>query len=125
MKISDHGFSWNGGGYEHNPMEGSTYPVEPPPGIIIIAGKHIKPATILNASLLDICPTVLYAFNEPIGKDMDGHPITYVFKDTLFLRRNEKFIASYGVGPLNKKAGTSKAAEEETRKDLEQLGYVK
>ena len=125
IMVSDHGFSWNGGGYDHNPMPGHTYPEEPPPGIIVIAGKDINPIKIENASLYDICPTILYAFNQPVGKDMDGRPIKNVFKDTLFNKRKEQFIASYGVGPISSKAAPSKAAEEEVREELKSLGYVK
>lgn len=121
--VSDHGFQWNGGGYDHNPLVGHKYPAEPPPGILIIKGPDIKTMKIKKATLFDICPTILYALNEPIAKDMDGNPLKYIFQDSIF--RKEKLIDTYGVGPINKKTAPSAAAEKEVLEDLKSLGYLR
>ncbi len=123
--ISDHGFQWNGGGYDHNPMFGKNYPEIPPAGIIIMYGKDILNKKIDNASIYSICPTVLYALNEPVASDMDSKPIVEVFKKSWLARRNERYISSYGVGPLTDKAIPTDAAEKEVIEDLKSLGYIK
>lgn len=123
--ISDHGFQWHGGGYDHNPMWGEDYPPEPPHGIIIIYGKNIIPGSINDATIYSVCPTILYAMNEAVARDMDGKPLKEAFKNTFFARKRERFIDSYGVGPLNSKATPSQAAEEEVLEDLKSLGYIK
>ena len=123
--VSDHGFSWNGGGYDHNSLAGRSQPKEPPLGIILVSGNDIKPARIENANLYDVTPTILYALGEPVGQDMDGHAIKYVYKDFLLRKRKEAFIASYGVGPVNKNAVPSHAADKAVEEDLRSLGYIK
>jgi len=123
--ISDHGFQWNGGGYDHNPMFGKKYPDEPPKGILIIYGKDVIPKQINDASIYSICPTVLYALNEPVAKDMDGEPIKDVFRNSFFAMRRGKIINTYGVGPVSDKAMPTDAAEKEVLEDLRSLGYIK
>ncbi|OGF58888.1 MAG: hypothetical protein A2Y62_05885 [Candidatus Fischerbacteria bacterium RBG_13_37_8] len=122
--ISDHGFMWHGGGYDHNPMIGHSYPDEPPRGIIIMYGKDVIPGKIENANIYNITPTILYAFNEPLARDMDGKAIKEAFSDPIFQKRGDKRIASYGVGPVSSKAVPTDAAEKEMMEDLKSLGYV-
>ena len=78
--VSDHGFIWRGGSYDHNPS-GEGYPATSPPGVIILKGKNIRPGRIENAKLFDITPTILYALGEPVARDMDGLALKDAFLD--------------------------------------------
>ena len=49
-------------------------------GIFIAYGPNIKQgATVTNATLYDITPTILYLQGHPIPKDMDGRVLTDIF----------------------------------------------
>ncbi len=55
-----------------------------PEGIIVVAGPGFKKGVeIEGASVLDITPTVLALFGIPIGRDMDGKPLTQVLADSV------------------------------------------
>jgi predicted AlkP superfamily phosphohydrolase/phosphomutase len=48
-------------------------------GIHVITGDGIQQSTI-NASILDICPTILYLLGVPIPRDIDGKVLKEIFK---------------------------------------------
>lgn len=81
--VSDHGF-------HSDHLRPARIPDEPagpaaqhrPYGIVLISGPDIKNDEIVyGASLLDICPTILNIFGLPIGDDMDGKPLSNIFKE--------------------------------------------
>lgn len=41
-------------------------------GIIMMKGKHMNQGKKINASLLDVVPTILYIFDLPLPTDLDG-----------------------------------------------------
>jgi len=59
-------------------------------GMDIIRGKNIE-----NIKLIDIVPTILYYYNFPIGKDMDGTVIKSIFKEEFRSENPVIFISSY------------------------------
>jgi arylsulfatase A-like enzyme len=127
MIVSDHGFTWNGGGYDHNPSSRTGYPDTSPPGVIILKGKGIRPGRIAGARLYDVTPTILYALREPIGEDMDGRALTEAFSEPLlFGRREERFVPTYGTGARQaEETSPPDAGEEEMLEDLRSLGYIR
>lgn len=57
-------------------------------GIFIIMGENIKKdATLKNAHITDIAPTILYTMGKPIPADMDGKVLTDAFEKA-FLEDN-------------------------------------
>ncbi len=123
MVVSDHGFIWKGGGYDHNTR--TKYPRKSPPGVIILKGNGIQATRIKGASLFDVTPTILYAMREPIARDMDGRALKEAFDEPYFFgAREERFIASYGTGAPNLATAPSRDAEDEMLKDLRTLGYI-
>jgi predicted AlkP superfamily phosphohydrolase/phosphomutase len=53
-----------------------------PYGIFIAYGPHIKKgATLSNATLYDIAPTILYLQDHSVPKDMDGRVLTDIFTE--------------------------------------------
>jgi hypothetical protein len=126
MIVSDHGFVWSSGGYDHNPGSNGKYPEVSPPGVIILKGPGIRSGRIQGARLFDVTPTILYALNEPIGQDMDGRALKDAFSGPfLFGKREERFVRSYGTGPRSPEdKSPSSAGEEEMLEDLRSLGYI-
>lgn len=126
--VSDHGFGWTGGSYDHNPSSHSRdkYPKESPPGVIILKGPGIRSVRLEGARLFDVTPTILYALGEPVARDMDGRALTEAFSEGVFSRkRDERFVQTYGTG-ARPPAGASEpsAAEKEILEDLRGLGYI-
>ena len=125
MIVSDHGFSWNGSNYNHNPSRRAPYPETSPPGVIIMKGPDVRPGRLEGAGLFDITPTVLYALGEPIAEDMDGRPLKEALGGSgLFVGREEEFVSTYG-GPPAQEAFPFGPAEQELLDDLRSLGYIR
>ena len=126
MIVSDHGFTWHSGAYEHNPTSRGPYPKTSPPGVIIMKGKEIRPGRIEGAKLFDITPTILYALREPMAEDMDGRALKEAFREPLlFGRREEQFVRTYGTGaPQEQEMFPLRPAEQELLDDLRSLGYI-
>jgi predicted AlkP superfamily phosphohydrolase/phosphomutase len=94
-------------------------------GILIAWGPDIKPgATVADATLYDIAPTILHLQGQPIPKDMDGKVLTGIFAEG-YLRR---FPVQYSepTAAAVQTAGTvlddSEACKIEER--LRGLGYI-
>lgn len=126
--VSDHGFTWSGGSYDHNPSGHSAgeYPRKSPPGVIILKGPGIRPGRIEGARLFDVVPTILYAEREPVAQDMDGRALTEAFRQPfLFGKREERFVRTYGTGARQTASSSpSSAGEKEILEDLRGLGYI-
>jgi len=80
--MSDHGFHC-----DH--LRPRSLPDEPagpaeehrPYGIVVMAGPGIKQdELVFGSGLLDIAPTILTLFDLPVGRDMDGRPLTSAFE---------------------------------------------
>lgn len=93
MLLSDHGFEPDhlrpkelphepgGPAYEHSPY-----------GVIAMMGPGIKKDHIIHgATLLDICPTILAMFDQPVGKDMDGK----ILMDAFIKKKDVEYIDSW------------------------------
>jgi hypothetical protein len=125
--VSDHGFAWAGGGYAHTQSR-QGYPDAAPPGVIALKGPGISPIRIEGAGLFDIAPTILYALDEAVGRDMDGQALTAVFGgDGAAEARDVKFVATYGTGLRQREVADSPLteSEQEMLEDLRSLGYIR
>ncbi len=74
----------------------SGYHGRAPDGLLIAAGPgvaHGKP--LGKATVLDVAPTLLYHYRLAIGMDMDGHPLTRLFRDDFIASRPILLIPSY------------------------------
>ena len=82
--LSDHGFKLGEQKIKSLPKMPAAIALEHNPfGIICTRGPKFKEkGEILEASLLDIAPTVLDLFDLPISKDMDGKVLTTALKKT-------------------------------------------
>jgi predicted AlkP superfamily phosphohydrolase/phosphomutase/tetratricopeptide (TPR) repeat protein len=95
-------------------------------GILCVAGPGIKKGEkVFGATLLDIAPTVLTMFGLPIGKDMDGKPLTNIFEEQPeleFIDSWEDVEGNFGEHPEHINQDPIAAAE--AMKQLVELGYI-
>jgi predicted AlkP superfamily phosphohydrolase/phosphomutase len=93
-------------------------------GIFYAVGKGIKrAATVEDARLLDVTPTVLYRFGAPLTTDMDGRVLEEVFTDEF---RRDRTIDRHGTSVLTDRS--EEAFSDDEREELEgrlrDLGYI-
>jgi predicted AlkP superfamily phosphohydrolase/phosphomutase len=107
---------------------------EPPPnrwsgthrfnGILIMKGPEISPSVpLLNPRIIDVAPTILYLFNQPVPRDMDGRVIEEAFSPD-HLKTNPVTYDNRDVQESKSEEALSGGDEEKVRKHLESLGYL-
>jgi len=125
--VSDHGF-------HSDHLRPRSIPSEPAGpavqhrhyGMITVKGPGIKKdERIYGASLLDITPTILTIFDEPVGEDMDGKPLVNIFEE----KKELSSIPSWddvdgdaGTLPADQIIDSREAAE--SIQQLVELGYI-
>lgn len=115
--VSDHGFALTRHGYNHTNVP-KEYP--PPPGIFLALGPDIVKGQFKGAHVYDIAPTILYMFNLPIGKKMDGRPFKEIFK----FKRNIRYRTYIQKLKKKRKKKRNKELDEKKLKEFKTLGYI-
>ncbi|MBO6879178.1 alkaline phosphatase family protein [Winogradskyella sp.] len=94
-------------------------------GIFVAAGPKIKKAEkVFGLGLIDVAPTILHMFNLPVGKDMDGKVALEIFEEANkvdYIESWDKIQGDFGEH-LNKE--DQLLSDEETMKQLIELGYI-
>jgi predicted AlkP superfamily phosphohydrolase/phosphomutase len=96
-----------------------------PQGIFIACGPQLKRgATVENACLYDIAPTILYLQDQPIPKDMDGRVLTDIFVEEHLRRHPVEYSEppDAHVPAAETVLGAREALKIEER--LRDLGYI-
>jgi hypothetical protein len=89
-------------------------------GIFIAAGKGIlKNASVANAHIADLAPTILFSMNQPVPDDMDGVVLQDIFTEE-FLRGKEPQFFSADRN-RNTKSVMSDYTHQESKKIEERL----
>jgi predicted AlkP superfamily phosphohydrolase/phosphomutase len=88
MVLSDHGFVTGrrkkGSGRARETVSG-THAKSAPPGVLIVSGHGAAAgASLRQASVLDIVPTVLTAMGLPVARDMDGRVLLSALDESAF-----------------------------------------
>ncbi len=126
--ISDHGFK-SGAIRPKGPSAiGAGQPVKwhRLAGSIALYGYHIKPGVKLtDASVFDVCPTVLRLLGLPPAEDMPGRVLEEAM-DQEWLKESSEIgtVKSYGTRGSHGKATRRKEEEEAILDRLKALGYV-
>jgi predicted AlkP superfamily phosphohydrolase/phosphomutase/tetratricopeptide (TPR) repeat protein len=128
MLISDHGFYSDHRRLKELPKDSMAPAFEHSPyGIFCLSGPGIKKdEQLLDASLLDITPTLLQLFNLPIGEDMPGKVLTQAFEK----EPKTELIPTYESlndgdwGMLSEDSKDDVWAAQESLDQLIALGYV-
>jgi predicted AlkP superfamily phosphohydrolase/phosphomutase len=94
-------------------------------GIIGFMGKGVrKGGNILDADVLDITPTILYALGLEVGRDMDGHVLTDAF-DPSFLRSNPvTFVSTYETEERQYGEPIKSPVDDKIKERLRTVGYM-
>jgi predicted AlkP superfamily phosphohydrolase/phosphomutase len=104
----------------HPTLKGTHTPL----GILIAKGEGIKKNyTVKKANIIDITPTILYIFDEPLTEDMDGKVLTDIFDNEFNANRKITWKGS------SKKVGFSnnvsfEEEDEVIKQRLRDLGYI-
>ncbi|HEU4928765.1 MAG TPA: tetratricopeptide repeat protein, partial [Candidatus Krumholzibacteria bacterium] len=128
MVVSDHGFRSGDTRLKNRPeiWAGNAAKWHRIDGIVAFFGAGVKQgAKIEGASILDVAPTILALQGLPRAADMPGKPIAAAFDETVTSTFSSETVATLdGPRDAQPDAGTSTAADAETMKKLEALGYL-
>ena len=91
-------------------------------GILIMKGLNIKKNKPISADTIDVTPTILYLFDLPVGRDMDGKVLTEAINKEYLIQNPINYIDSYNNEEVKSENPTSinKGIEEK----LKSLGYI-
>lgn len=93
-------------------------------GMLIMKGPNINPeASLKQSRIIDIAPTVLYLFDKPIPKDMDGRVLEEAIIQDILEKRPILYTDPENTQEESKKDSISEKEEEQVRKHLKDLGY--
>jgi len=95
-----------------------------PLGIFIAAGPGILEGKNINrAKIIDVTPTILYIFKQPLTKDIDGNVILDIFEPQFSKKRH---IYRQGLSKKSKTDPTliSDRDTESIKQRLKDLGYI-
>jgi predicted AlkP superfamily phosphohydrolase/phosphomutase len=94
-------------------------------GIVGLLGSNVrKGGRILDADVLDVTPTILYALGYPLAKDMDGTVLTDAFTEDYLRAHPVAFVPTYETGQRPAGAPVSSAVDEKVKAKLKALGYI-
>ena len=112
LLLSDHGMVTLNGKGEHYPY-----------GIFVAAGPEVRQgATVAGASVLDVAPTVLHLFGEPIPLDMDGKLLVQIFDPKWLAAHPAQYVQASTVA-LEQPTPMGDATDEVLEK-LKGIGYL-
>lgn len=79
-----------------------------PDGMIILSGRGVRAGTLLTgAGIADVAPTLLYALDLPVARDLDGKVMTAAFTKEILASRPVTFLPSYqGLPPVGGRPGS-------------------
>jgi hypothetical protein len=95
--------------------------------IIIMSGKNIRRhKQLINASLYDITPTVLYLLGMPVAIDMKGRVLAEALNKGYFYANPIRYIDTYETAKeeLPRKPVRSPEDEKIIKERMRSLGYI-
>ena len=98
-----------------------------PTGVFVAAGPGIRSgAQVTDASVLDVAPTVLALFGEPVGRDMDGFVLTGVIDEERLSDEPVAYVETYEKenGRPAREEPVESPMDEEIKEELRSLGYI-
>ncbi len=80
-----------------------------PDGILMLYGAGIQPGALLTgAQLVDVAPTLMYALNLPVARDLDGVVLTPAFDKSFLSQHPLVFLPTYESLPRRGGARSSR-----------------
>jgi predicted AlkP superfamily phosphohydrolase/phosphomutase len=95
------------------------------PGILVAWGPSIKRgATVSDATLYDVAPTILHLQGHPIPRDMDGHVLTGILDEDYLRRHPVQYCDPASAIAPPPGAGLDEAGARQVAERLRGLGYL-
>lgn len=126
MVVSDHGFQFRNDPKDVERRFGFYHYDGPfsPSGVIFLWGRPIRRGLKLaEASIFDVCPTVLYLLGIPVGKDMDGRVLTEAIDPKELTLRPVSWVETWDLGNRGRDARPS-PIDDQILDELRSLGYI-
>ncbi|MEW6748024.1 MAG: tetratricopeptide repeat protein, partial [Planctomycetota bacterium] len=126
--VSDHGFK-TGAKRLHEGDEvqvGMAHQWHDLDGVILMRGPGIKAGEeLVEVSVLDVTPTLLYMLGLPVGEDMDGSVMLDAFRPSFLTQHEIRRIASYeGGAPESEAVSVEENIARAMEERLKGLGYI-
>jgi predicted AlkP superfamily phosphohydrolase/phosphomutase len=94
-------------------------------GIVGLMGKGVRKGShIVDAEIMDITPTILYALGLPVGRDMRGRVLTEGFDVECLEHRPVHFIPTYETGERAAGDPIATPVDDKIKERLRTLGYI-
>ncbi len=96
-------------------------------GILAAMGPGIRRgATLANANVLDLTPTILTLLGEPVGRDMDGFVLTGMIDEDHLADHPVTYVDTYerDEPPEQSEEPIESALDDAIREELRSLGYI-
>ncbi|MCA1554206.1 MAG: alkaline phosphatase family protein [Chloroflexi bacterium] len=95
-------------------------------GIFTANGPDVKPnATVHDAAIIDLAPTILHALGVPVPDEMDGRVLYEIFKDEALREPELANVRERGLASHDNGDGAYTDEEEElVQERLRELGYL-
>lgn len=124
MVVSDHGMSASQRAFDLSGGAGSADHTDED-GIIIMAGKPIRPGSSLGApSVLDVTPTLLALMGLPVGVDMDGRVIWRALRNEFLAEHPVRYIPTYDINVQGDDTPIESPMDDQIMERLRALGYI-
>ncbi len=92
-------------------------------GMFILSGPHVRKGARVDASVLDIAPTLLYLGGLPVLESMEGRVLTAALTEAIRAERPIKRIPDPGYGGGGR-SGYSDRERRQVEDRLSKLGYL-
>jgi len=96
-------------------------------GVLAAMGPGVrKGATLTSASVLDLTPTLLALFGEPVGRDMDGFVLTELLDEQFLDDRPVTYVETYEKErePGQSEEPIESELDDAIKEELRSLGYI-
>jgi predicted AlkP superfamily phosphohydrolase/phosphomutase len=95
-------------------------------GVLIMHGKRLLQGKTMNAHIMDLAPTILYAMGLPVPEDMDGKVLTDAFSNGYLKSHPVRYKKTKEAAPRKEEPVATGLPEEAeaARERLRDLGYI-
>ena len=94
-------------------------------GMVSLMGRGVrKGARIVDAGILDVTPTILYALGIPVARDMHGKVLTDGFDPEYLKSRAVRFVPTYETGERVAGEPLASPVDDAIKDKLRAVGYI-
>ena len=94
-------------------------------GIIGFMGKGVrKGSRIIDADILDVTPTILYALGLPVAEDMHGRVLTDAFEVEYLQDHALAFVPTYETEVREAGEPIESPVDDQIKRKLKAVGYL-